>query len=131
VIVIDTSALVAVLDKEPDHVSYAAAMHDADQCIVSALTIYEASVVMLGKRGPAGIDDLRSLLASIGAEIVPFNDMDAVFATAAYVQFGKGRQNKANLNICDCVAYALAKSRDIPLLYKGTDFRATDVVAAV
>lgn len=126
-IVVDTSALIAVLDKEPDHVMYAAAMHDAEACIISALTVYEASIVMLGKRGPAGIDDLRSLLASVEAQIVPFEDADGVAATAAYVEFGKGRQNKASLNLCDCAAYGLAKTRGLPLLYKGDDFIHTDI----
>jgi ribonuclease VapC len=131
VIVIDTSALIAVLDKEPDHVKFATAMRDAESCVVSALTVYEASIVVLGKRGPAGIADLRQLLASIDAEIVPFADTDGVVAIAAYMEFGKGRQNKAGLNLCDCAAYGLAKARGAPLLYKGDDFAATDIASSL
>lgn len=130
-IVIDASALIAVLDEEPDHVTFAAAMHDAESCVISALTVYEASIVMLGRRGPAGIDDLRSLLASIEAEIIPFADTDGIIATAAYVEFGKGRQTKASLNLCDCAAYGLAKSRGAPLLYKGDDFVHTDIASCL
>jgi ribonuclease VapC len=125
--VIDTSALIAVLDKEPDYVAFATAMHDADSCVISALTVYEASIVMLGRRGPPGIDDLRSLLTSIEAEITPFTDADCTIATAAYIEFGKGRQTKASLNLCDCAAYGLAKSRGAALLYKGDDFGHTDI----
>ena len=98
---------------------------------MSAVTVYETSVVMLGKRGAGGIDDLRSLLATLRAEIVPFSDDDCLRATAAYIEFGKGRQTKASLNLCDCVAYGLAKSRGVPLLYKGTDFAETDIASCL
>lgn len=126
-IVVDTSALIAVLDREPDYVRYAAAMQTAKACLLSAVTVYEASVVMLARRGSAGVEDLRSLLAAINAEILPFTDVDGVIATAAYVRFGKGRQTAASLNICDCAAYGLAQSRGLPLLYKGDDFTHTDI----
>ena len=130
-ILVDTSALIAVLQKEPDHLLYAAAMDEADRRIISAMTVYEASIVMLGKGGAAGVDALRRLLTTVGAEIVPFTDADAVLATAAYAQFGKGRQNKASLNICDCTAYALAEARGLPLLFKGGDFAATDIASSI
>jgi ribonuclease VapC len=131
VIVLDTSALVAVLQKEPDHLLFAAAMDEADRCIVSAVTVYEASVVMLGKGGQAGIDALRRLLVTLDVEVVPFADTDTILATAAYARFGKGRRNDAKLNICDCAAYALAKARGLPLLFKGEDFAATDIVSSL
>jgi len=126
-IVVDTSALVAVLDREPEAARYAEAMLAAETCLLSAITLYEASVVMLMRRGPAGVDDLRSLLTLINAEILPFTDADSMIATAAYRRFGKGRQTAASLNICDCAAYGLAQSRNLPLLYKGDDFSQTDI----
>lgn len=126
-IVIDTSALIAVLDKEPDHLSYATVMQQADACIISALMLYEASIIMLARRGHGGVDDLRALVRSIDAEVVPFDDAAGVGATEAYGAFGKGRQTKASLNLCDCAAYALAKSKGAPLLYKWDDFAHTDI----
>ncbi len=82
-IVLDTSALIAVLNKEPGHLLYATALDEADRCIISALTLHEASVVMLGKRGLGGIEDLRSLLASLAAEVVSLAAAQRTLASAA------------------------------------------------
>ena len=129
--ILDTSALIAVIDKEPDYLVYAATMANADTCVASSVTLQEASIVMLGRRGPAGVLDLRSLLAAVEATIVPFTVEDNNAATDAYVRFGKGRSTRANVNMCDCIAYALAQSRDAALLYKGADFGHTDIRSAL
>ena len=86
---------------------------------------------MFGRRGSNGLYDLEDLLAFIKAEIIPHDLSLAAFAVEAFKRFGKGIDPEARLNFCDCAAYALAKAMNAPLLFKGNDFRATDVRAVV
>ena len=130
-IVVDTSALVAILSLEPDASRYAAAVQAADVVKVSAITLLEAGIVMHSKQGPGGVDDLRDLLSSANVEIVPFDGDMARIGTDAFARFGRGSGSPAKLNFGDCASYALAKSLDIPLLFKGNDFSETDIVSAV
>lgn len=97
---------------------------------VSALSVFEAETVVRGRRGQEAVAEVRALLSHHGAQIVPFDDEQAQLASLAYDRFGKGN-HRARLNICDCAAYALAKSTNVPLLYKGNDFAQTDIVSAV
>jgi ribonuclease VapC len=126
--VIDTSALIAILRDEPDRVSLAAAIHRDPTRLVSAVTKLEAGIVALGLRGASGASDLDRLLTQIGAQIVPFDDDQANLARNAFERFGKGR-HPAGLNFGDCAAYALASAEAEPLLFKGADFGKTDIDA--
>jgi ribonuclease VapC len=128
VIVVDSSALVAILKKEPDGPGFAAAIRDADRAVVSAVNVHETGMVLRARLGPDAIQDLYDALAALDIEIVPFEAGDARAALEAFERYGKGLPNSAgNLNLCDCVAYALAKVLQAPLLFKGNDFAATDI----
>ena len=124
--VVDTSVLIAILLDEPDREAFENAIDEADVCLVSAMSKFEAGMVMIGRLGNAGAIRLDQLLDSIGAIIVPFDDHQATIARSAFARYGKGR-HKAALNFGDCAAYALAVAEAEPLLFKGTDFGATDV----
>ena len=130
-IVVDTSALVAILLLEPDASRYAAAVQAADVVKISAITLLEAGIVMHRKQGPGGVDDLRDLLSSASVEIAPFDGDMARIGTDAFARFGRGSGSPAKLNFGDCASYALAKSLSVPLLFKGADFVHTDIVSAV
>ena len=130
-IAIDTSALVAVVFGEQDAALYAGSMlTNVGDCMISAATLLEASIVAEAKQGPAATQDLRSLVEQIGAEIVPVDAATSSVAFAAWQRFGKGR-HPAALNFGDCLAYALAKAVGAPLLYKGDDFAQTDIPSAL
>ena len=102
-----------------------------EQRMLSAVNLLEARMVMRGRYGEAGRDALESLLEVVGPEIVPFDEVQASLAFAAFASYGKGINPATKLNLCDCIAYALAKSLDAPLLFKGEDFRPTDIVPAI
>jgi ribonuclease VapC len=126
-IVIDTSALIAILNHEPERAAFYEAIATADRRLVSAVTYQEAGHVLIAKRGVNGLYDLEDFLTLIKAEIAPHNAELAAFALEAFRRYGKGVDPKARLNFCDCVAYALAKAMNAPLLFKGDDFPHTDV----
>lgn len=128
--VIDTSALIALLRLEPEAEAFAQAIEDDPRRLVSAVTKLEARMVALGRFGPAAGADLDALIAAIGPAVIPFDDHQADIARDAFAKYGKGR-HVAALNFGDCAVYALAMSEAEPLLFKGTDFGATDVEAVV
>lgn len=128
-IVIDSSALIAIIFGEPEAFSFAQCIRDSDGHI-SASNVYEAEVVVLRRLGPDKVHRVRGLLERAEVTIYPFDDQQARDATEAYARFGKGT-HPAELNLMDCAAYALARSRGLPLLYKGDDFARTDVASAV
>ena len=129
-IAVDTSALLAIVNREPERDCFIAALSREGTVSISALTYYEALLVVSSRHGPRGKDEFKNLLATFDLEIVPFDSAMAEAALAAYLRFGKGIHPTASLNLCDCAAYALAKHLALPLLYKGNDFAATDVVSA-
>ena len=124
--VIDTSALAAILAGEPEQVAFIDAIERADVRLVSAATHVEASIVLEVRNGPAGVHNLDRLFDRAGIEIVPVDEEQALLARSAFQRFGKGR-HPASLNFGDCFSYALAVARDEPLLFKGDDFPRTDV----
>ena len=124
--VIDSSALVAILLGQPDRVRLQGAIEGDAVRLVSAVTKLESGMVMAGRLGEQGAIELQNLLTWIGATIVPFDERQADIARDAFLRYGKGR-HKAGLNFGDCAAYALAIAEAEPLLFKGTDFAATDV----
>jgi ribonuclease VapC len=87
-------------------------------------------MVIIGRGMPSAADALDALVRRRGIEIVPFDGALALGSRAAFIRFGKGR-HPAGLNFGDCVSYALAQSRGLPLLFKGEDFAKTDVISAL
>ena len=124
--VLDTSAVVAILLREPEHDAFAALVADAEDPLISAATLVEASIVMQAKTGDDGVAALDKLLAAASVRCVAVDQQQAITARDAYVRYGKGR-SPAALNFGDCFAYALAHLHDRPLLFKGTDFSQTDI----
>jgi ribonuclease VapC len=129
VIVADTSAIVAILRGEPEANLFAGVIGESDRCFLSAVGLFEASMVMIGRGPPALAQSLDTLIGDLAIEIVPFDEEQARQSRAAFVRFGKGR-HPAALNFGDCVSYALAQSLGLPLLFKGADFAKTDVTSA-
>jgi ribonuclease VapC len=130
VIVIDSSALVAILLNEPEALSFAETVGAAEGVVMSAVTCLETPMVLAGRKGKAAWPLLDALIARAKIEIIPFDAEQARLARDAFLKYGKGH-HAAGLNFGDCAAYALAKSKRAPLLYKGADFARTDVVSAL
>ncbi|WP_159621900.1 type II toxin-antitoxin system VapC family toxin [Ruania rhizosphaerae] len=124
--IVDTSALVAVLLGEEDAEAIADALARGPVRI-SAATVVEARVVLLAKVGPHGRRRLDALLLEADVEIVPTDAAQADVAADAYRDYGKGTGHPASLNLGDCFSYALATVLREPLLYKGGDFSHTDI----
>ena len=128
--VIDTSALVAILQAEAGHEALTRAIRDAPSRRMSTATLVEAGLVMQGRHGDAGARDLDALLRRSEVEYVAVTVHHAEIAREAFRRYGKGR-HPAGLNYGDCFAYALATALAEPLLFVGDDFPQTDVAAAV
>jgi ribonuclease VapC len=123
---VDSSAIVAIVFDENDAASMRSHIESTRRVLMAAPSYFETSMVLAGKKGPGVFDMLDDLLRELGIEIVPFDAGQAALAREAFLRYGKGR-HAAALNFGDCMAYALAKSLDVPLLHKGTDFAATDL----
>lgn len=128
--VLDTSALLAVLLGEPERDRFIAALADAEDPLISAATLVESSIVMRAKTGDGGVADLDDVLAAAAVRSVAVDSVQAYLARDAFARFGKGR-GAAGLNFGDCFSYALARAMDRPLLFKGDDFSQTDVTPAL
>lgn len=124
--VVDTSALVAILTGEPEQADFIRAIDRADIRLLSAASWVEASIVIESHYGAAGLHHLDRLVARAEVEIVAVDAEQARIAREAFQRFGKGR-HPAALNFGDCFTYALSNARDEPLLFKGNDFSQTDV----
>src|SRR5215207_5287419 len=124
--VLDTSALIAILVGKPERDRFLTTLADADDPLISAATLVEASIVMQAKLGDEGVTDLDELLAAAAVRCVAVDVAQAVLARDAFARLGKGRA-PAGLNFGDCFSYALAKTAGRPLLFKGSDFSRTDV----
>jgi ribonuclease VapC len=129
--VIDTSAIMAAIAGEPDEARYRDAIKTADIRLLSAVTMLEAQIVLFTRLGPAAVTALRDLIDQAPIVIVPFDEVLADAAFQAFRTYGKGRGHSAQLNIIDCAAYALARARGLPLLFKGADFARTDISSAL
>lgn len=129
-VVLDASAIVALLQREPEAPRLVAALAQVDGCVLSAATRVETGILMLARRGEAAVVGLDVLLRRLEAAVVPVTAEQAELALDAFRRFGKGR-HPAALDFGDCFAYALARALDLPLLFKGDDFAATDVRVAV
>ena len=124
--VIDTSAMMAILMREAAAERLVSAVEADRTRLVSAATVVEASLVLLGRYGEAGDPQLDRLLRGIGAEVVPVGEEQVALARDAALRFGRGR-HPAALNFGDCFSYALSVARGEPLLFVGDDFSQTDV----
>ena len=128
--VIDTSALIAILQDEPERSSFNEAIEAADGCMLSAASFVEASMIIESRYGPDGIRALDLFIAKAKIELVEVDADQAHVARGAFRDYGKGR-HPAGLNFGGCFAYALAKALDEPLLFKGRDFSSTDVMTCI
>ncbi len=125
--IIDTSAVVAILLTEPEGPAFSRIMEEADVLRVSAGTYVELGILIDGKRRPTLSRHLDEFFAEASIVIEPVTPEQARIAREAYRDFGKGSGHPAQLNFGDCFAYALAKDKAEPLLFKGTGFARTDV----
>ena len=128
--ILDTSALVAILFKEPEAPLYARLIHGAERCLISTGSFLELSLVLERQAAPDADRECDMFFRRTGIVIEPFTVDQAYIARQAFHDFGKGR-HPAGLNFGDCFAYALAKITGAPLLFKGGDFNKTDIVSAL
>ena len=129
--IVDSSALLAILRNEPEAEQCARAIESATSRRISAANFLEAAIVIDGSRDPVASRRLDELLRLAEFEIEPVTEEQARIARDAYRDFGKGSGHPAQLNFGDCFAYALAKSVGEPLLFKGKDFARTDVASVL
>lgn len=128
--VIDTSAVIAILQLEPEAAAFSRLIDADDVRLMSSVSFYEAGILTTARRGPEGSRELDGLIREAGISIMAFDEEQALLAREAYERFGKGH-HPAGLNFADCAAYALAKNSGEPLLFKGGDFGQTDITVAV
>jgi len=129
--VLDTSAIVAAIAGEPDGYRFQDAMLGAISLAVSAVTVLETRMVLFSRQGADAVRAFDELLAGAPISVVPFDAEMAEVAFGAFRRYGKGQGHRAQLNIVDCAAYALAKVRADTLLFKGSDFGRTDIEPAL
>lgn len=129
--IVDTSAIMAVLLGEPERTPILGALAKADHLAMSAGSWLELEAVITRRGNPAMERDSDRLFAELQIEIVEVSVEQAAIRRAAYKRFGRGTGHPAGLNFGDCFAYALAKESGRPLLFKGDDFTHTDIVPAV
>jgi len=127
--VVDTSALVALFLREPDHEDIADSIDEARLAFCSTVSKIEILAVLCGQRVGAEPDRVEAFIDGLGLSFEPVTIEQMDLAAHALLTYGKGR-HPAALNLGDCFAYALAKSRGLPLLFKGDDFARTDIVPA-
>jgi ribonuclease VapC len=127
--ILDTSALVAILYREPEAAAFAQAIHDADICRMSVANYVELAMVVESQLGPEGMLQAQAFFRRAAIAVEPVTIEHGELARQAFLDFGKGR-HKAGLNFGDCFSYALAKATGEPLLFKGNDFSQTDIEAA-
>lgn len=129
-IVVDTSAILAILFNEPDADSFHLVLSRTSDARISTLTDYETRTVAFHRGGERLLKEYVALFAAAELSAVAFDEQQSALAFDAYRRWGKGN-HPAGLNLGDCAAYALAKSLDAPLLFKGADFAKTDVRRAL
>jgi ribonuclease VapC len=130
-IVVDTSVLIAILKDEQDAPELIERLGEASKRYVSAGSMLECGIVVAAKYGSVGLIELQNLHHSLQMETVPFDADQARVGYQAFSRFGRGSKHPARLNFGDCFAYALASTRNLPLLFKGDDFLHTDIRPAL
>jgi ribonuclease VapC len=129
--ILDTSAVIAILRAEPEAPAFANAIQTASHRRMSAVNYVEAAAVIDASRDPIATRRFDELIEEAQVVIEPVTEAQARVARQAYNDFGKGSGHPAKLNFGDCFAYALAKAKREPLLFKGDDFSHTDVTVAI
>lgn len=129
--IVDTSAFVAILTREPEADAFTDAIARAEATLLSAATYVETAVVIDARRNPALSRAFDRFLEENRLSVEPVTPAQARIAREAYRDFGRGSAHPAQLNFGDCFSYALARDKNMPLLFKGDDFLRTDVDAAV
>ena len=128
--VVDTSALIAIALSGPEQDDLIEILVTADELLISSVSVVEARMVMHGRKGQLGTIRLDDLIRIYRLDIRSPGAQEMDLAHQAFVKYGKGSGHPARLNLADLFSYALAKSVDAPLLYKGSDFAQTDIVSA-
>ncbi|HEY7579802.1 MAG TPA: type II toxin-antitoxin system VapC family toxin [Acetobacteraceae bacterium] len=126
-IAVDTSAIVAIVLNEPERPAFLNVLRSGPPALISTVSAVEAKMVVFGRRGHRAVVFVDDLLALPMFEITAPDAADMNAAYAAFVAFGRGSGHPAALNFGDLFAYALAKVRNLPLLFKGNDFAETDI----
>ncbi len=130
-IVVDTSAIVAIALGEPERQVFLDAIGRTERAFISTVSVVEAQMVVHGRRGPRAVFLLDDLLQVPPMEIVAPEFAETRAAYAAFALYGRGSGHPAGLNFGDVFSYALAKVRGLPLLFKGDDFSKTDLRSAL
>jgi ribonuclease VapC len=130
-VIIDSSAVLAILTNEPERPSMLEALSQGAPLVMSAATYLEAAIVVDGRMDPVLSRRYDELLAAFDVQILDVTLAQARRAREAYRDYGRGSASTARLNFGDCFSYALASERDEPLLFKGNDFRPTDLRSAL
>lgn len=128
--ILDSSAVLAVIFGEPELEDFARAIADAQVCRISAASFFEASIIAESRAGDLAVRQCDAFFRNSRVSVEPVTEDHALLARQAYSDFGKGR-HPAGLNFGDCFSYALAKATGEPLLFKGDDFRQTDIQPAL
>jgi len=128
-VIVDSSAVVAVLKEEPGYEELERRMLEAEALEIGAPTLVESLIVIGHAQGEDGIDAVSRFVSDFGIAIVPFGEAHSKLAAEAFLDYGKGR-HPARLNYGDCMTYATARRSGRPLLYTGDDFAQTDIQAA-
>ncbi len=130
-IVVDTSAIVAISLGEPERETFTHAIARTDKALISSVSVVEARMVLHGRRGQRAVVLVDDMLRLPSFEMIAPGPTETDAAYAAFVAFGRGSGHPAALNFGDVFSYALAKVRGLPLLYKGNDFAQTDIASAL
>ncbi|MCI5077687.1 type II toxin-antitoxin system VapC family toxin [Oricola sp.] len=130
-LVVDTSALIAILANEEEALSFSRAIVSAHSAMVSSATVHEANCVVARGSFGRSATDVADLISDLDIRQISFAREQVDAARDAYVAFGRGSGHPARLNMGDCFSYALARTRDLPLLFKGDDFIHTDIRPAL
>lgn len=129
-IVVDSSAIIAILLKEPERALFVSVLDDSADACCSAVSFVETFMVAMSRVPDYTFDRYIALMDGLGIRRIPVDEQQGVMSAQAFLRFGKGR-HPAKLNLGDCFSYDLAKPLNAPLLYKGEDYGRTDIVAAV
>lgn len=129
-IVVDTSAVIAIIRNEPEALPFARELKRAELSLIAAPTRLEGWIVGRRARDRLEAEAFENILDWAGVLTIPFDEPLLTLAQEGFDRFGRGR-GRANLNFGDCFSYALARQRGLPLLFKGDDFRATDIEAVL
>ena len=128
--ILDASAVIAILFKEPGFEALVEAVGLAPVVGIGAPTLVEAGIVVAARIGPKARDLAATMIREAGVDVIPFAEDHGIVAADAFLRYGKGR-HRANLNFGDCLSYAVATLAARPLLFTGSDFRSTDIEPAI